>query len=427
MTKKYSVLTAALTILVLTSATAFAGPIADANYTSSGIDFSLKSGVSSAVTLTVSGPGDFYVQQDFKAGQAPYLNIFDNAGNNLVAGLYKWTLTENPTVNGDRATAAKASGQTQDGAFTIEADGSLANPNLIEGGFNKDQVFNDDVIVDGSLCAGMDCANGLNFGFDTVIIKENNTRLLFDDTSSGTGSFPSNDWRLTANDSANGGAEYFSIDDVTGGKVPFKIEAGAISNALYVDSDGDVGVGTSNPIVEVHAVDGNSPTFRLQQDGSNGFTPQIWDIAGNETNFFVRDVTNGSALPFRIEPGADDNAIYIDSTNKIGMGTNNPSAALDVRTTEAVGLALTRNSGTIRFTLTDTGNSSTWQIGNEASGQEFRVSKDGTGNTEFIVDASGNGTFDGTLEIGNTNTGSGAGTSACIDSAGKLCACGSCG
>ena len=51
-----------------------------------------------------------------------------------------------------------------------------------------DQVINDDLIVDGSQCVGIDCASGLNFGFDTLILKENNVRLLFDDTSS-SGSF----------------------------------------------------------------------------------------------------------------------------------------------------------------------------------------------------------------------------------------------
>jgi len=68
-------------------------------------------------------------------------------------------------------------------------------------------------------------------------------------------------------------------------------------------------VGTSKPVVEMHLVDGNTPTLRLEQNGSSGFTPQTWDLAGNEANFFVRDVTNGSKLPFKIIPGAPDNSV----------------------------------------------------------------------------------------------------------------------
>jgi hypothetical protein len=70
-----------------------------------------------------------------------------------------------------------------------------------------------------------------------------------------------------------------------------------------VDDGGRVGLGTSTPVVDLHVVSGDSPTLRLEQNGSSGFTPQTWDVAGNETNFFVRDVTHSSNLPFRIRPG----------------------------------------------------------------------------------------------------------------------------
>ena len=64
--------------------------------------------------------------------------------------------------------------------------------------------------------------------------------------------------------------------------------AGAGNNALYVDAQGDVGLNTSNPVVELHISDGDTPTMRLEQSGASGWTPQTWDIAGNETNFFIR-------------------------------------------------------------------------------------------------------------------------------------------
>lgn len=192
-----------------------------------------------------------------------------------------------------------------------------------------DQVILDDLIVVGSVCVGLDCVNGESFGFDTLRLKENNVRIGVDDTSI-SGSFPSNDWQLTFNDSSNGGANKFSIDDIGGGRTPFTIEAGAPSNALYVDDSGSIGVGTATPVVEMHIVNGDSPTLRLEQDGSSGFTPQTWDLAGNETNFFVRDVTNGSKLPFKIKPGAPTNSLYVDTDGDIGLGTQTPDADLHV-------------------------------------------------------------------------------------------------
>jgi hypothetical protein len=192
-----------------------------------------------------------------------------------------------------------------------------------------DQVILDDLIVDGSICVGMDCVNGESFGFDTLRLKENNLRIRFVDTSS-TSSFPSRDWQITVNDSANGGANKFSIDDIDGGRTPFTVEAGAPSNSLYVDDGGQVGFGTSVPAVDLHAKNGNTPTLRLEQDGSSGFTPQTWDIAGNEANFFIRDATNGSQLPFRIFPGADGDALVIDADGDVGLGTTTPDQELDI-------------------------------------------------------------------------------------------------
>ncbi|MEO1082763.1 MAG: tail fiber domain-containing protein [Acidobacteriota bacterium] len=188
----------------------------------------------------------------------------------------------------------------------------------------------DDVIITFSLCVGNDCVNGESFGSDTVRLKENNLRIHFDDTST-TASFPQNDWRILINDTVNGGSNHFSIEDSTTGVTPFRVEAGASANALVVEADSDVGIGTLDPVVELHVVDGDSPTLRLEQNGSSGFTPQTYDLVSNEANFFIRDVTNGSQLPFRIKPGADSDALFIAADNNIGLGTDSPNAPLHVR------------------------------------------------------------------------------------------------
>jgi len=189
----------------------------------------------------------------------------------------------------------------------------------------RDQVIADDLIVVGSACVGQDCFNGENFGFDTFRIKENNLRIHFDDTSN-SASFPSNDWGIEINESANGGANYFGVRDRTADRLSFRIDAGAPANSLRINNAGNIGVGTDTPIVEVHVADGDTPTLRLEQNNSSGFTPQTWDMAGNETNFFIRDVSNGSRLPFRIRPGAPTSSIDIAATGSVGIGTNSPAA-----------------------------------------------------------------------------------------------------
>lgn len=168
-----------------------------------------------------------------------------------------------------------------------------------------DQVIQDDLISAGSLCVGYDCNNGESFGFNTLRLKENNTRIRFYDTSS-SASFPTNDWQLTANDSSNGGQNKFSIDDIDSGRTPFTILSAAPNNSFFVNSSGFVGLGTATPAMDLHMVSGNSPTIRLDQNGSGGWAAQQWDIGGNEANFFIRDVI-ANKLPFKIEPKAPTN------------------------------------------------------------------------------------------------------------------------
>ncbi|WP_421132572.1 tail fiber domain-containing protein [Alteromonas sp. A079] len=193
---------------------------------------------------------------------------------------------------------------------------------------SADQQFQDDVVVKGSLCVGIDCVNGENFGFDTIRLKENNLRIRFTDTSASS-SFPTIDWQITVNDSANGGLNYFRIENIDSAKSPLTILDSAPSNAIYVTGTG-VGFNTSAPLVNLHVKAGNSPALRLEQDGSSGFSAQAWDVAGNETNFFVRDVTNSSKIPFKIRPSAPNNSLYIDNDGDIGFETSTPDGLFDI-------------------------------------------------------------------------------------------------
>ncbi len=193
----------------------------------------------------------------------------------------------------------------------------------------RDHLIQDDLIVVGSECIGLDCSSGESFGFDTLRLKENNVRIRFTDTSASS-SFPTRDWEITVNDSSNGGVNKFSIQDIDASKTPFTILADANANALFVSTGGRVGFNTSSPSVSLHTLSGNTPTLRLDQDGSSGFSAQAWDIGGNETNFFVRDVTSSSKLPFRIQTGASADSIFVASDGDVGFETSSPDGQFDI-------------------------------------------------------------------------------------------------
>jgi len=238
-------------------------------------------------------------------------------------------------------------------------------------------VVADDESIQGSLCVGFDCVSGESFGFDTLRLKENNLRIKFDDTSTSAG-FPNNDWQLTANDSGSGGANKFSIDDVTGAKTPFTITAGAPTNSLFVASSGKVGFGNSSPGLNLHITTTDTPAIRMEQTNGGGFTAQTWDIGANEANFFVRDLTGGSRLPFRVRPGAPTSSVDIAASGNVGIGTASPAYPLDVRNANAQLIAWQRNSGSVSniFAL-DADSSGTYIFNASTSAFPFTILNDG--------------------------------------------------
>jgi hypothetical protein len=226
-------------------------------------------------------------------------------------------IEEPPAASEPKAlSTAPASGSTS----------SLSLPRVIK---PLDNVIADDQIVQGSLCVGLDCVNNESFGFDTIRLKENNTRIDFQDTSTSAG-FPTHDWQLTANDSASGGAEKFSIEDLTAATVPFTVTGSSPTNSLFVASTGKVGFRTNVPALDLHISTTDTPAIRQEQTSGGGFTAQTWDIGANEANWFVRDVTSGSRLPLRIRPGAPTSSIDINATGNVGIGTATASDRLRV-------------------------------------------------------------------------------------------------
>jgi len=348
-----------------------------------------------AVTLTVIGPDDVAFSKEFKSGNSPEFKLTSSKGERLPDGQYTYELRVTPNISSETKEALKAARENgngaevqrelrkrgalpsqalvQSGSFLV-ANGSVVLPSGTEervgamrampaapvapavnavvnepvssGRTNYkvvrhhprfmvfDQVIPDDLIVQSSICAGFDCVDGENFGTDTIRLKENNTRLQFDDTSSSAG-FPTNNWQIRANDQSGSGSFLGFVDQgatANGetGTIVFAVEAGASANSLRVASNSKVGLRTATPVLDVHANTNNTPAIRLEQNNTGGFSAQTWDIAGNEANFFVRDITGGSRLPFRIRPGAPTSSIDIAASGNVGIGTASPGVPLDV-------------------------------------------------------------------------------------------------
>jgi hypothetical protein len=440
------ILIAAVIIAIPLTADERSGPVGKMTVSAAAVDWQ-SSGSFDRLVLVVATPDGSAITREFAGNRATF-RPQDLAPHVVADGTYVYELRGIPKISADvrqRLAAARAAND-DDAVSRIRAEAGIGEPVIQAGAFTihngtfvtdaveppapggklkatanatgapkltpgaNDVVTADDEIIQGSLCVGLDCVVNESFGFDTIRLKENNTRIKFDDTSTSAG-FPNNDWQLTANDSASGGANKFSIEDITGAKVPFTITAGAPTNSLFVASSGKVGLGNSAPVLNVHITATDTPAIRQEQTNGGGFTAQTWDIGANEANWFVRDVTGGSRLPLRIRPGAPTSSIDISATGQVGIGTASPGFPLDVNATTNTPLRVnsTQNpglimavSGTTKFLFGVATSGGNFISGSAVNDVAFRA--DGGGKLLFSTSATGatNG-----LTINGTNVGIG--------------------
>lgn len=212
-----------------------------------------------------------------------------------------------------------------------------------------DVVHADDTIVQGGLCVSNTtttaCADGESFnagggnGSDTVDLKLGDTvnTIWAEDTSSSS-SFPTRDWKIQFNDAADGGANYFAVEDAgdTGNfsVQVFRIDAGAPMGSLFVDSAGRVGLGTKTPAEALHVAASN-PSIKLEDtDG-----PKSWTLIANTARLSIEDTT-ADTLPFGINSGAPDDSLLIDSSGDVGFGTATPLAGTGIHVVKTTGFVI---------------------------------------------------------------------------------------
>ena len=367
------------------------------------------------VDLTVRSPNGQVEGRSFMPGDLLVFDLTEPFGDPLPDGLYTWEVRLRPVLSAQARHELESAndGHARDqvrrrliehGELPAEPmvfssvfrvrDGSIWDPQRdrtasVEHADDErspqasteSSVILGDLSVRSNLCVGSECSDSEVFGDDTLRLKAEALRLHLEDTSVDAG-FPTNDWRIVANDAIDGGADYLAIEDASGGRTPFELEAGARNHALYISSDSHIGLRTTNPSTEIHAVAGDTPTLRLEQDGSSGFAPQTWDVAGNETSFFIRDVTAGSTSPLRIRPGAPSNRLTINTDGEVGIGLLDAAATLHIRgsdgatrllveedstTVESRTLLELENNGGVFLDLDDTDTATTWRLGNSLS------------------------------------------------------------
>lgn len=215
------------------------------------------------------------------------------------------------------------------GTVITLGEGDINYTGSYESNVSGDLIRPNDYIIQGSIGIGMDVPNNYDFGFNTMVFAENNLRLLFDDTDTEAG-YPDNDWQFEFNESANGGTNHFAINDITSETTPFKVMAGAPDNAIFISEDGRTGIGTNTPQEQL-TVNGTLKADAFSGDGSalTGITGATGGVSNPENTTIAADTdaNNSGEIAFSTQ---NTTRMVITNQGRVGIGTSNPSADLEV-------------------------------------------------------------------------------------------------
>ncbi|HSF20318.1 MAG TPA: tail fiber domain-containing protein [Vicinamibacteria bacterium] len=373
------------------------------------------------IALVVEGPNGEVFRGEFQ--ENPSYGLFDSDGNLLSDGTYTYLLTVIPRIEPSvrkRLEELRESGDREALESLMMRLGIAADNGLRQAG--RFEVIAGSVVPDVKAERSADVQGGESaFGAGNLT-----TPLVFDITGNwtltgdlGIGTdVPSQEIDIVdtepsiqLSDSDEVSLGWFIIGDQAGFDVRrdfasptthrvFFIDAAAPKPSLWVDAGGDLGVRTSTPVLDFHAVTGDTPGLRLEQDGSGGFTPQTWDVEGNELGFFINDVTN-ALVPLRIDPGAPSNSIRVNTLGDVGFGTSAPAAPVHIqRNVGEPNIRLqTLASAGVRFELVNMGGE--WEF-IHGPGGNFNFNRVGVAGNQFVFTTSGNLVIQGVLTQGSS-------------------------
>ena len=158
------------------------------------------------------------------------------------------------------------------------------------------------------------------------------------------------------------------------------------SEALRIDSSGRMGLGTASPSTTLH-LSGSADTYLTLQAGTTDGNDAILfkNSAGTQKGAFLYD-TDDNYLLFNVN---ESERMRIDSSGRMGLGTNSPSSLLHVS-----GQDTTVNISASTGSLSAMTNNTSQKIGFQGGNAEIGLFKDSSANYSYVV-----GTYQGSIDI----------------------------
>ena len=267
---------------------------------------------------------------------------------------------------------------------------------------NADQVINDDLIVQEHACIGRDCRDGVDLDFTTMVLKENNIRILFDDTSN-LSNFARNDWGIEINGRGNNASNYFAIVDRTSNQTLFRLCAVADTNCQNIvpaTASPQIGTNTTNITNNANNISTNTNNITTNTNNISTNANNISTNANNITTNANNIATNTNNIATNTNDIATNANNISTNTNNIATNTNNIATNTNDIATNAANIAA--------FTNNSTNNAAKFA----SLGSQVRTNKDGIalamalgGGAPLLEEQNGSvtlnyGNFDGADALG---------------------------
>ena len=166
------------------------------------------------------------------------------------------------------------------------------------------------------------------------------------------------------------------------------IDDNASSTVITIESGGDVGIGTTNPAEKLQVMDTASNIPKIRIETSDGGNKRL-DLSVESSVGTIASSQSAQQLAFKTAGGE---AVRIDATGQVGIGTSSPAQKLHIL---SGGTTYLRTENTGISTVTDFGTDGTGSIVINRSAKPFRIFTNSTERVR-IDNNSGDRVFIGT-------------------------------